>query len=119
MKNKRLGDMLISRGVISEDQLNKALELQKTQGKRLGQTLVDNGFITEEQLIDTLREQLGVDYIDLNKTDIDPEMSHIIPRHVAEKDAIVPVKVVRDNLFLAMADPMNFFALEEAQDISR
>lgn len=111
--------MLISRGVISEDQLNKALELQKTQGKRLGQTLVDNGFITEEQLIDTLREQLGVDYIDLNKTDIDPEMSQIIPRHVAEKDAIVPVKVVRDNLFLAMADPMNFFALEEAQDISR
>ncbi|MGI6088779.1 MAG: GspE/PulE family protein [Bilifractor porci] len=119
MKNKRLGDMLISRGVITEDQLKEALELQKMQGKRLGQTLVDNGFITEEQLIDTLREQLGVDYIDLNKTDIDPEMSRIIPRHVAEKDAIVPVKVVRDSLFLAMADPMNFFALEEAQDISR
>ena len=119
MKNKRLGDMLVSSHVITEDQLNQALQMQKEQKKRLGQVLVDNGFITEAQLIDTLRIQLGIDYIDLGKADIDPTMSKYIPKSLAKKALIVPVSVSKDSLFLAMADPLNFMALEEAHDTSK
>lgn len=114
MKNKRLGDMLIQRGLITEEQLGEALKKQKEEHKRLGQTLVDGGYITEQQLIDTLRIQLGIDFIDLSKIDIDPTMSRYIPQHSAREYMIVPVRVSRDTLFLAMADPLNFVALEYA-----
>lgn len=119
MKNKRLGDMLMSQGYITEEQLAEALVRQKANGKRLGQELIDDGYITEAQLIDTLRVQLGIDYIDLSKTDIEPSMSKYVPKALAKKEVIVPVRVSRDSLFLAMADPLNFVALEEAHDTSK
>lgn len=119
MKYKRLGDLLVSVGQITEDQLNEALQLQKKTNDRLGKVLVDNGFITESQLIETLRMQLGIDFIDLTKTTIDPEMSSYIPKSIAKKESIVPVKVIRDTLFIAMADPLNFMAMEDARRASK
>lgn len=119
MKTKRLGDMLLETGLITGEQLKDALTLQKESGDRLGTTLVRHGYITEEQLIDTLRVQLGIDYIDLSKLDIDTEMSRLIPKTLALREKIVPVRLVRDALYLAMADPMNFVAQEEAARTSR
>ena len=72
MKYKRLGEMLVDVGVLTEDQLTEALGKQKGSGKRLGTVLVDEKYITETQLIETLRMQLGIDFIDLNKAKIDP-----------------------------------------------
>ncbi len=118
MKNKRLGDMLIQQGVISQQQLQQALAKQKEEHKRLGEVLVGDGFITESQLIETLRIQLGIDYIDLSKIDIDPSMSRLIPGHGAKKYSIVPVRTSKDTLFLAMEDPLNFMAIEYARDAS-
>jgi len=111
--------MLISQGYITDEQLGEALARQKANGKRLGQELIDDGYITEDQLIDTLRVQLGIDYIDLSRTEIDPSMSKFVPKALAKKEVIVPVRVSRDTLFLAMADPLNFVALEEAHDTSK
>ena len=119
MKGKRLGDILVSQKIITNDQLMEALRLQKEQGKRLGQTLIDNGFITENQLIDTLRYQLGIDFIDLSKIDIPVEMSEWIPKSVAVSNGIVPVSVSKDTLFIAMEDPLNFYAIEEAKQVSK
>ncbi|TDP58059.1 GspE/PulE family protein [Aminicella lysinilytica] len=119
MKYKRLGDMLLSVDLITEEQLNEALAKQKESKDRLGKVLVDNGYITESQLIETLRMQLGIDFIDLTKVDIPPEMSSYVPKHIARKDNIVPVKLVKDTLFMAMADPMNFMAIEEARKTSK
>ena len=119
MKTKRLGDMLLEMNLISEDQLKEALAIQKQENERLGTTLVKHGYITESQLEDTLRMQLGIDYIDLTKTDIAPEMSKLIPKSLAKSAKIVPVKVYNDSLFLAMADPLNFVAIEEAQTTSK
>ncbi len=119
MKSMRLGDMLVSVNLITEQQLSKALEDQKITHERLGKQLVDEGYITEAQLIETLRQQLGIDYIDLTKTDIDPVLSKYIPRTLAKKNLIVPVRVAKGNLFLAMADPLNFFAIEDAQITSK
>jgi len=117
-KVKRLGDMLIAQGYLTEEQLGQALTLQKEQKKRLGEVLVDEGFVKEGQIIDTLSNQLGIDYIDLTKLDIDPGMTKYIPKNVARKNMIIPVKLEKDSLYLAMEDPLNFYAMEEAGDVS-
>lgn len=119
MKRLRLGDMLISMGLLTQDQLNQALSVQKEKHKRLGEVLIDEGYITEAQLINALKVQLGIDFIDLTKTEIDPEMTKYIPKALAKEQQIVPVRVVKDSLFLAMADPLNFYAIEQAKDVSR
>jgi type IV pilus assembly protein PilB len=118
MKSIRLGDMLVSNNLLTEDQLQKALAIQKDTHQRLGKVLVDNGFISESQLIKALTIQLGIDYIDLTKTDIPPEMSKYIPKATARRDLIVPVRMDKDQLYLAMADPLNFMAVEEARTTS-
>ncbi|WP_173558653.1 GspE/PulE family protein [Eubacterium pyruvativorans] len=119
MKNKRLGEMLVSMGQLTEEQLKEALDLQKKQKGRFGEILIDNGFITEEQLIETLRIQLGIDFVDLTKTEIDPAMSKYVPKAMAKEYLIIPVRVSNDNLFLAMEDPLNFLAQEEAAHTSK
>ncbi len=118
MKYKRLGKMLVDIGAISEAQLNAALEGQKGSGKRLGTYLVDNHYITEDQLIEILRMQLGIDFIDLNKAQIDPTLTSLVPRDIARRYRVIPVRTERDTLYLAMEDPMNFMAVEAVKDTS-
>ena len=119
MRTKRLGDMLLELGLITGDQLKEALELQAREKDRLGTTLVKHHYITEGQLIDALRMQLGIDYIDLTCIDISPEMSRYVPKNLAKKMSVVPVRISKDQLYLAMADPLNFMAIEEAQRTSK
>ena len=111
--------MLLEAGLITEEQLGEALKYQAQEKERLGTTLVKHNYITEKQLIDTLRIQLGIVYIDLSKVDITPEMSRYVPKNLAKKMNVVPVRVSRDQLFLAMADPLNFMAIEEAKRTSK
>lgn len=119
MRTKRLGDMLLELGLITQDQLKEALEFQSKEKDRLGSILIKHKFITEGQLIDALRMQLGIDYIDLTKVDIAPEMSQYVPKNLAKRTNVVPVRLSKDQLFLAMADPLNFMAIEEAQRTSK
>lgn len=119
MKYKRLGDLLISVGLITEEQLNEALALQKNSKDRLGSVLIKNGFITEGQLIEALRMQLGIDFIDLTSTNIDPSMVEQLPKSIAKKHGVVPVKLDKDRLYLAMKDPLNFMAIEEVRSATR
>ena len=119
MHTKRLGDMLLEAGLITEEQLGEALKYQAQEKERLGTTLVKHNYILEKQMIDTLRIQLGIEYIDLSKVDITPEMSRYVPKNLAKKMNVVPVRVSRDQLFLAMADPLNFMAIEEAKRTSK
>lgn len=115
MKYARLGDLLVKSGVISEEQLNDALELQKGSKKRLGSVLIENNIISESNLIEALQLQLGVDYIDLSTAAIAPEMAQVLSRNIARKHSVVPVRMVGDELYLAMADPLNFIAIEEVK----
>ena len=119
MRTKRLGDMLLELGLITEGQLKEALDYQAKEKERLGTTLVKHHYIMEGQLIDALRMQLGIDYIDLTRVDISPELSRFVPKNLAKKMTIVPVRISKDQLYLAMADPLNFMAIEEAQHTSK
>ena len=119
MKYKRLGEMLVDVGAITNEQLEEALAGQKGSGKRLGTYLVDNNYITEDQLIEILRMQLGIDFVDLNKAKIDPSLVSLVPKNIAKQNRVIPVKLDRDTLYLAMEDPMNFMAVENVKNTTR
>lgn len=119
MKNKRLGEMLVDAHVLSQDKVDEAVKLQANSGKRLGTVLLENGYITETQLIDVLKIQLGIDFIDVNKETIDPSMASIVPKSIAEQYHVVPIKLEKDKLILAMEDPLNFRALEAVKQITK
>ena len=119
MAYMRLGDLLLSSGVISHEQLERALELQKESKERLGDVLVQSGIITEQQLIEALKIQLGVEFVDLTAVSIPGELAKYVPRTLATKYCVVPVKLVRDTLYLAMSDPLDFIAQEEVKAASR
>lgn len=119
MAYMRLGDLLIAAGAITEEQLQTALQTQKQSGQRLGDVLIDSGIITQRQLIDALQMQLGVDYIDLTRVSIPVELAKYVPRAIAKKYCVVPVKLVKDELYVAMSDPLDFVAQEELKSASR
>ena len=113
MVYKRLGEMLVSAGHITEDQLNIALDIQKKNpGKKIGQVLVDNGFTTQDRVYKMLEKQLGVEFIDLSTAMIPKELSGLISKAVAKKYGVVPVQADATTLYLAMSDPLNFMATD-------
>ncbi|PWJ60697.1 MULTISPECIES: GspE/PulE family protein [unclassified Fibrobacter] len=112
----RIGEMLLAQGYINEDQLNKALETQKTTGKRLGRTLVDLGFMPEERLIEILSRQFEVPYVKLETFHIDPEAYNYLPEDLCKQYKVVPLFVQqtederhqsRQVMTIAMTDPTN------------
>ena len=121
MKYIRLGDLLVKSGTITQAQLDEALSLQSESdtGERLGAVLQEQGIITEKQLIDTLMSQLGVEFIDLNGYNIPSEMAQVLPKNIAKKHNVVPVRVTRMDIYVAMAYPLNFVAIEEVQSVTR
>ncbi len=119
MKYVKLGSLLVKNGDITKEQLEEALKLQEGSGERLGAVLQKHGFITERQLIDTLMSQLGVEFVDLNTYAIPPEMAQLLPKNLAKKHMVVPVKATRSEVWLAMADPLNFMAVEEVGAATR
>ena len=119
MAYMRLGDLLVSSGVITQEQLEEALKIQKESHQRLGDVLIQNSFITERNLIDALQIQLGVEFVDLTAVSIPVELAKYVPRNLARKFCVVPVKLVQDTLYLAMSDPLDFVAQEQVKAASR
>ncbi len=116
-KIQRLGDLLVSAGAITEEELMIGLNLQKNSSDRLGKVLIDNGIISEMEMIEALQLQLGIEYIDLTKIQIPTAMARIVPQSLAKQYHVVPVKVEKEELYLAMEDPMNFYAVEDVRKV--
>jgi type IV pilus assembly protein PilB len=119
MAYKRLGDLLVSAGAITQEELQIGLDRQKETKERLGTALISAGIITEKQLIEVLRLQLGIEYIDLSKTNIPISLAKVVPKNIAKQFNVVPVYMTNDELLLAMSDPMNFYAIEEVKKVVR
>ncbi|MDD6678346.1 MAG: GspE/PulE family protein [Firmicutes bacterium] len=119
MAYKRLGDMLVGIGLLTEQQLASALAEQKKNGKKLGTVLVENGYIRQQQLFDALQRQLGVDFVDLTSVTPAPELARVLPRSIAKKYSIVPVRGDSNTLYIALDDPLNFVAVEAAKTATR
>ena len=109
----RLGSMLVSSGLITDDQLKKALAAQKSEGGRLGSILVKLGFVQEDKLMTFLSKQYGVPYVDLSKFEINPAVIKHIPADVAQKYRIMPINRSGATITIAMVDPSNIFAIDD------
>jgi type IV pilus assembly protein PilB len=110
---KRLGDLLVESGLISEEQLQSALQDQKRLNMRLGDVLITQNYITEQQLIEVLEFQLGIPHIQLYRQKIETKVINLIPQKLAVQHCVLPVRVEGNKLVLAMADPMDYFAIDE------
>jgi len=116
LKNrKRIGDLLIDAGLITQEQLEKALSVQKKTGERLGKALINLGYVTEESMIEVLEFQLGVPHVNLSNIKVSREIAAAIPQALAERYSVIPIKKEGKKLVLAMADPTNFYAIDDVR----
>ena len=112
----RLGDLLIKQNVLTEEELAKALVLQKGSGKKIGEVLVDEGFISEELIVRALQMQLGLKVVQLTGITIPREVRNLIPLELLKKYVCVPFELDPYNaniLHLAMSDPMDLSAIDD------
>jgi type IV pilus assembly protein PilB len=114
----RLGELLVRGGVVTRDQLNKALEVEKHNGSNVIQELVRLGFTTEDRLTQFLASQFGIEKVSLEAADLSETVFNLVPAELIQKHAIVPVKLLGSTLTVAMADPTNLIAINEVQFIT-
>jgi type IV pilus assembly protein PilB len=109
----RLGDLLVSKGLLTSKQLETALQEQKISGQKLGTSLVKLGYISEKNLVSFLSRHYGVPAIDLSEVQVDAEAIKMIPPDVVFKYQVIPIKRVGSTLRVAMSDPSNILAIDD------
>ncbi len=109
----RLGDMLLKENLITQEQLQKALDYQNKHGGRLGSTLIRLKFVSEEDITELLSNQFGVPSINLSNFEIEESVVKLIPADVARKYHLIPISRTGASLTIAMADPSNVFAQDD------
>jgi type IV pilus assembly protein PilB len=109
----RLGEILLKESLITQEQLTKALDFQRTNGGKLGSCLTKMGFITDDDITGVLSRQYGVPSINLKFYEIDPNVIKLIPQDTALRYQVIPLSRVGSVLTIAMTDPTNVFAMDD------
>jgi type IV pilus assembly protein PilB len=117
--NERIGDLLVTEGLITREQLDRALQEQKQNGTRVGYNLVKLGYVQELELTKTLARQYKMPAVDLSKFEVDPKIAKLIPSDLALKNSVLPLKRDGRTLTVAMADPTNFAVIDDLKFITR
>ncbi|GIW76210.1 MAG: hypothetical protein KatS3mg104_1273 [Phycisphaerae bacterium] len=117
---KPLGQALVDRGVISPEQLQRALDEQRMSNsqKLLGEILVERGMASEEQICEVLAEGYGVPFARINPKITDPKVIEVLPRQFLEQHAVLPLFLVEGVLTVAVTEPSNVFLIEEIQRLT-
>lgn len=115
----RLGDYLIKSGLIDEKTIANALEIQKVQKKRIGQILIDMGATTDADIAKALAQQLKIPFVRLKDVQIPQEIISLVPAEVAENYLIMPIREINKNLVVAMANPLEIYAIDDLRFITR
>jgi type IV pilus assembly protein PilB len=115
----RIGDLLLKEGLITQDQLNKALQEQKHNGTRVGYNLVKLGYVKETDLTRMLARQHKMPAVDLTKFQVDPRIAKLIPGELAIKHSVLPLKRDGRTLTVAMSDPATMSVLDDIKFITR
>ncbi|KMP12082.1 hypothetical protein UR09_01965 [Candidatus Nitromaritima sp. SCGC AAA799-A02] len=109
----KLGDVLIKAGAITQDQLAEALQSQKKLGLPLGKVLMKLNFVSEEKILTCLAAQLKLPYLDLNDVKISQDAIKKVKENIARKHKLIPISINNGSLTIALADPLNIFAVDE------
>ena len=115
-KRIRLGDLLAQKGLITEEQLMRALKEQRVRKTKLGETLISMGYVSERDIVDILTSQLNIEYVELRNMKLDEAAVYMINESVAKQYNLIPIGFDRDNpncLRVAMSDPMDFMAIDD------
>ena len=114
----QLGELLVTRQLLSREQLTAALEEQSRTRKSLGRVLIDQQLVTESDLVATLAAQIGLDFLDLSEFAIDPSAAGLISDALARRYQALPVAWDEGRLVVAMADPSNVFAIDDIRTVT-
>ena len=115
----RLGDLLMKEGLITKDQLEKALQEQRANGTRIGYNLVKLGFVQETEITKMLARQFRMPAVDLSRFEVDPKIVKMIPADIALKHLVLPLKKEGRTLTVAMADPTNLGVIDDLKFVTR
>ena len=120
-KKVRLGDLLVQKGIITEEQLSEALKQHKEKKLMLGEMIVYMGFASQIQINDVLCEHLNIDFVDMREEEPDPQVLSLLDESIMRKYTLVPLRHDNNNagaLQVAMADPMNILAMDDINIIT-
>ena len=118
LTRKRIGDVLLSLNMITQEQLEKCLKIQTVNKMKLGEILVTEGFLRKEQLNSALEFQMGVPYVELSMIDIDRSVPKLISEQLARKHKVIPIKFENGVLTLVMADPFDIVARDDVKIVT-
>jgi predicted transcriptional regulator len=116
---KKLGEMLIHYKIITPEQLEEGLKIQKSTGKRIGEILIDIGLVTQDEINWVLGKQLDIPYVQINLNNIDIKLSKSIPEYTLKKFKAIPIMELNDELVVAMADPTDKEAIELIKEVTK
>ncbi len=114
----KIGEILKSKNLITETQLQIALVQQKITGELLGYTIVKLGFVSSKELGQSLAEQAGLEFIDLGQYPISEEALRLIPKEVAETSGFIPIEITDGRLCIGVTNPSNIVAVDKATAIT-
>jgi type IV pilus assembly protein PilB len=114
----QLGTLLLERGLVTEEQLETALEEQRQSRRSLGRVLIDGGIVSEGDLVSTLAARIGLEFVDLGDYSIDPSAVGLISDSLARRFQAVPIGWEENRLVVAMADPSNVVAIDDIRTIT-
>jgi type IV pilus assembly protein PilB len=115
---KQLADILLEGALVTEAQLAAAYDEHQRGGRSLGRVLVEHGVLSETQLVAALASQIGLPFVDLTETPVDPTAAATVPSAVCRRHVVLPIGYQEGRLLLAMADPANVFALDDVRSLS-
>ena len=110
---ERLTELLVTQGILSKERLQEAFEIQKKKAVSLREVLLKEGFVDEAKLISVLSESLYIPTLNLSNYRIDASLAEVVPERMSRQYHLVPISRIGDNLTVAMADPLNIFALDD------
>ena len=112
---KQLGELLIERAIITQEQLEKALDTQRQKGGLIGEILVEMGFAKEDDIAQALTSQYGFPFLPLANYEINADVIKFIPKRVVQQYILMPIDKIGNNLTIAMSNPLNVQAIEDVE----
>ena len=116
---KRLEELLIGKGLITQEQLENALSLQESAGKQFIEILISQNHVSETEMDELLQEQLGISLVNISKAKPDPKLTEFVPYMLARRHSLIPIKIEKGKLYIAMEDPFDFAAVEDVKRVAR
>ena len=117
-KPKQLGQILLEEGLLTQEQLDRALEQHRNTPKSLGRVLIDLGFIRERDLVKALAQQVGLDFVDLSEFPIEAAATTLLPEALSRRYRALPIAERDGKLLVAMSDPANVYTLDDIRTVT-